>query len=297
MAQSRLCSIDGKVIGDGHPVYLVAEAGATHTGLESAKKLVDIAVEAGFDAVKFQMVDADRLLSDKGQMFGDRKLYDILKQRELNDEEWQKLSRYCEEKDIPFIVTVTYKDHADKFPHLKISSGDIDYYDLIEYAATQADTLQIDTGNAELWEVEKAVQIVEKYGIPYILHHCPSGYPSTPEKENLRMIQTYKQVFGCPVGYSVHCGFQEPIIAAIAMGANLVEIPIKEYSTVSISPEARYAFLPDESKTLIFNLRNIEKSFGSPRRIMSEEERRNAMKNRRSERNGVWSRPREEVKQ
>jgi len=167
--------------------HIVLEAGPTHYGIESAKELASIAKEAGADSVKYQLLYADRLMADKGIMFtynyleispaGNEKfvefqepLYDILKRRELSKEEWIELKSHCDNIGIHMFTTATYRDEVDfvvndlKIDSIKINSADVTDLEFIEYCAGKGVNIQLDTGNADIWEIEKAVIVAEEAG-------------------------------------------------------------------------------------------------------------------------------------
>jgi len=291
-----------KGIGDGHPVFIVFEAGATHTGLESAKALVAHAAEAGADAVKFQIIDPERLVPDKAQPFTygvltDREtgetrnvtepLYDILKRRYMDFDQWQKLKEYCDDLEITFFSTVTFFHEADLLYRLgvdtvKICSGDITHLPLIRYCAQKGLGVQLDTGNASVGEVERAVDEVLKTGnSKFMINHCPSGYPAKADDINLRMIATLKQMFGCPVAFSDHTPGWEMDIAAISLGADMVEKTITLDRTTR-GPEHQFSLEPADMKSFVSSVRRLESALGGGRKTWTEKGRSLALKVRRS---------------
>ncbi len=294
--------IGDRVIGDGHPVFIVFEAGPTHDGLDSALALVEHAAKAGADAVKFQTLDPNRLVPDKTQLFsydilldkitGERgcrtePLYDILMRRYLPFEQWRKVKQRCDDLGICFFSTATFQDEVDFLKELdcqtlKICSGDINHLPFIRYCAKTGMSIQLDTGNATIGEVEKAYDEVVGAGNPnIIIHNCPSGYPARLESINLRVISTLKQMFQCPVAFSDHTPGWEMDIAAIALGANMVEKTITlDRATPSV--EHLFSIEPHEMKAFVRSVRDLEIALGSPRRVLGEEERQRGIGGRRS---------------
>lgn len=273
-------------------VYIVLEAGPTHYGLESAKKLAEVAKEAGADAVKFQMVYAGRLMADKSIMFeykylqrdkrGNEKfitvkepLYDILKRRELTKDEWRKLKRYCDQIGITMFSTATYRDEVDflvgelKTDSIKINSSDVNDLEFIQYCASKGVNLQLDTGNADLWEIERAVIAAEEDGCSNIvIHLCPSGYPARLESINLKMLTTLKTMFpDYSIAFSDHSPGWEMDIAAIALGADMVEKTITLDRTIK-SCEHSFSLEPDDTKRFVKSIRELETALGSTRRVI-----------------------------
>ncbi len=279
--------IGEKSIGEGHGVYIVFEAGATHTGLESAKQLASVAKEAGADAVKFQMLYADRLMADREVLFEyeyltkegkferlREPLYDILKRRELSFDEWRDLKHYCDEIGLTMICTATFEDEVDFLvdelgvPAIKICSGDVDYLHLIAYTASKRVNLQLDTGGAELWEIERAVRVAEDRGCQnLVIHLCPTGYPACLESVNLRMISTLKKVFpDYAIAFSDHFPGWVMDVAAVALGADLVEKTITLDRTIR-SCEHAFSLEPSEAREFVRVIREVDTALGKSRRV------------------------------
>ena len=299
----RVIKIGNNKIGDGCRTFIVFEAGPTHTGLESAKKLVDIAVRAGADAIKFQMMDVDRLMGDKDYTFEykvlvNRKtgktetirepLYDILKRRELKREEWMELKYYCNRKGITFFSTACFKDEIDflvdelEVPSIKINSGDVNYLSLIEYAAKKGVNIQLDTGNSEIWEIERAVNLIEDAGNrSIIIHHCPSGYPAYLDSIHLNMIKTLKTMFDYPIAFSDHTPGWVMDVAALTLGVDMLEKTVTLDKTTR-SCEHMFSLEEKEAIEFIKTIRDVEIALGSNRRRLSKEAREGKLKGRRS---------------
>jgi N,N'-diacetyllegionaminate synthase len=285
-----MVSIEGKKVGDGYPVFIVFEAGATHNSLETAKELVRHAVESGADGIKFQILDPERLVPDKSQLFSyevlsDKKtgmqeqvtepLYDILKRRYLTFEQWRELKEFCDDLGIIFFSTATFEEEVDFLKDigvdtLKICSGDINHFPFIRYCADTGMSIQLDTGSATIGEVEKAYEEVLKAGNDrVIIHNCPSGYPARLESINLKIIPTLKQLFSCPIAFSDHTPGWEMDIAAVALGANIVEKTITLDRTIK-SPEHISSLESDDMKKFVKSIRDLEIAMGSHRRVISE---------------------------
>lgn len=294
--------IHGKAIGDSAPVCIVFEAGPTHSGLESAKRLASYAKEAGADAIKWQMVDPGRLVADKAQLFSygiltDRKtntissveepLYDILLRRVLSPGDWKALKAHCDDLGLLFFITVTFDDELEYSLELgchsiKIASADINHKPFIRKAALSGTCLQLDTGSASIGEVERAVEWIRQEGNGNIvIHHCPSGYPANLENINLLVIPTLKRMFPYPVAFSDHSPGWEMDMAAVALGANMVEKTITiDRGTPSV--EHVFSLEPGEMQAFVHAIRNLEIALGRPRRELSAQERTNRDAVRRS---------------
>lgn len=291
-------------VGDGHPCFVTYEAGPTHNGIESAKELVTIAAETGADAVKFQIVDPDRLVSDRKQLFSyeilvDREsnrtetvsepLYDLLMRRSLTPDEWRDVKSHADSLGLAFFATVTFDDELELVKELgcesvKIASADVNHFPFLRKAARTGLCLQIDTGNSTLGEIEAAIDVIRAEGNErIIIHHCPSGYPARLDGINLRVIQTLKAMFPYPVAYSDHSPGWDMDVAAIALGANLVEKTITKDRTIR-SVEHIMSLEPQDCGAFIKMIRDLETALGTPRRIMSADERQKRNAARRS----VW---------
>jgi len=295
-------TFEGKQIGDGNPCFITFEAGPTHHGLESAKRLVGLAAEAGADAVKFQMVDAERLVADKAQEFTykvliDRatgemeeiseSLYELLCRRMLNPDEWKELKAHSDSLGLAFFASVNFEEDIEMLEALgchsvKIASSDVNHLPLIRLAARTGMCIQLDTGNATIGEIENAIDVARGEGNEnIIIHQCPSGYPARLESINLNIIPTLKRMFPYPVAYSDHTPGWEMDVAAVAVGANLVEKTITEDRTTR-SVEHVFSLEPDDMAAFITTIRDVETAMGTNRRVLHTEERQNRITTRRS---------------
>lgn len=294
--------IGERKIGDGEPCFITLEAGPTHDGLETAVKLIQASAESGADAVKFQMLDANKLVADKQQLFSydvllDRDtgatetvsepLYDILSRRQLKPEEWREVKQEADRAGIAFFATVGFEDEVEFLAELgcdsiKIASADLNHYPLLELAAKSGMLVQLDTGNGTLGEVEAAVDVLEQKGCNRILiHQCPSGYPAHLDSIHLNMIKTLKQMFPYPAAFSDHTPGWEIDIAAVAIGADLLEKTISLDRTTR-SVEHIFSVEPATAADFVNSIRDVETAIGSHRRYMTPEQKQNRMAVRRS---------------
>ncbi|MDP9110599.1 MAG: N-acetylneuraminate synthase family protein [Candidatus Eremiobacteraeota bacterium] len=285
-------TMGSRTIGDGHPCFITFEAGATHTGVPSATALVDIAADAGADAVKFQIFDPARLVADKKQLFAydmlvDRKtgatrgveepLYDILVRRYLDRDGWRAVKKHADSRGLAFFATVGFEDDAEFVKELgcdsiKVGSSDVNHLPLIRYCAQTGLCIQLDTGNATIGEIETAVDAIHATGNERIIvHQCPSGYPARLPSIQLRMIPALKTVFDFPIAYSDHTPGWEMDVAAVALGANLVEKTITLDRTAH-SPEHIFSLEREEAGDFVRIIRDVETAMGGPRRVLSSEQ-------------------------
>lgn len=302
MTEQKIVSFGEHKIGDGHPCFITYEAGPTHDGIDSAKKLVSLAAEAGADAVKFQIIDPDRLVADKKQPFTydvliDREtgetetvsepLYDILCRRALSKDEWKEVKKRSDSLGLAFFATIGFEDEIKLLEEIschsiKIASADVNHFPLLRLAAKTGMCLQLDTGNSTLGEIESAIDVIRSEGNENIvIHQCPSGYPARLESVNLRIIQTLKQMFGYPAAYSDHTPGWDMDVAAVALGANLVEKTIT-FDRMTRSVEHIMSIEPHEMKDFVQVIRDLETAMGSSRRIMMPEESKKRVAYRRS---------------
>lgn len=295
-------AIGKREVGDGTPCFIVYEAGPTHDGLDRAVDLARLAAEAGADAVKYQILDPDRLVADRKQLFSydvlverasgrtetvSEPLYDILARRSMRQSDWGKLKQHCDGLGLAFFATVGFPDEVDFLEEIgchsvKIASADINHYPLIRYAAQRLPSIQIDTGNATIGEVEAAVDVIRRAGRDeVVIHHCPSGYPARLESINLRIIPTLKTMFDLPIAYSDHTPGWDMDIAAIALGANMVEKTITHDRTTR-SVEHMFSLEPGDMAAFVRAVRELETALGGTRKRLSEKELANRIAIRRS---------------
>lgn len=289
-------------VGDDYPCFITFEAGPTHDGIESAKRLVAYAAAAGANAVKFQIFDPDRLVADKSLQYSytilsnkdtgrteevTESLHAIFVRRALSDSEWLELKRYSDELGLMFFATIGDEQglalaQSMDCHSLKIASADVNHLPLLRMVAATGMAIQLDTGNATFGEIETAIDVIRsERDVDVIIHNCPSGYPARLDSINLRMLPALKQTFRCPVAYSDHSPGCEMDIAAVALGANLVEKTITE-DRCTRSVEHIMSLEPDEMKTFVQTIRDVEVAMGSSRRILSQEEKKQRLNVRRS---------------
>ncbi|BDR87039.1 N-acetylneuraminate synthase [Clostridium tetani] len=255
--------------------FIIAEAGVNHNGdIEIAKRLIDEAKNSGCDAIKFQSFKAKNITTKNApkaqyqkEATGNGKQYDMLKKLELSYEEHIILKNYCEEKGILFISTPFDFESVDLLEELnislyKISSGDLTNIPLLKYIAKLNKPMIISTGMANLGEIEETINSIKDAGNQQItLLHCTSNYPTDCCDVNLNAMITMKSAFKLPIGYSDHTLGIEIPIAAVAMGAKVIE----KHFTLDRSmngPDHKASLEPLELKEMVKSIRNIEKAFG-----------------------------------
>ena len=262
---------DKKWIGGGGPVFIVAEAGSNHDGnFEQAKKLIDIAAEAGADAVKFQLFRADKIYPPNcGKIPGKSgkkiDLYKFLQQTELPFQWLPVLKKYAKDRGLIFFAAPFDESAADELEKnnidiYKIASPEITHLPLIKHIAKKQKAIILSTGFSKLAEVEEAIEIIYKEkNKKVILMHCVSSYPAPLEEFNLKIIKTLKAVFNIPVGISDHS--LDPVIIpklAVALGADIIEKHFTLNKKLS-GADHHFALDPKELKLLVKEVRKTER--------------------------------------
>jgi sialic acid synthase SpsE len=294
--------IGNREIGDNSPCYITFEIGPTHNGVASAKRLIKHAADAGANAVKFQIFDPERLVADKKQLFSygvlknretgevetiEEPLYEILKRRCLTNDQWKEVKAYSDELDMAFFATVGFDEDVDLLEELgchsiKIASADVNHFPLLRKVARTGMCIQLDTGMSSLDEISSAIDVIKSEGNEnIIIHQCPSGYPAHLESINLKIIPTLKKMFPYPAAYSDHSPGAEMDIAAVALGANLVEKTITE-DRMTRSVEHVMSIEPHEMKKFVETIRNIEIGLGVAERELHGDEVKKRSEIRRS---------------
>lgn len=295
-------TLGNRRIGQGEPCFITFEAGPTHDGVDTALELVRQAAAAGADGIKFQIVDADRLVADRKQPFSyqvlvdrasgrretvEEPLYDILKRRELPFDDWRRVKAAADAAGLAFFATASFFEDLEFLVAIgahsvKIASSDINHLPLIRAAARTGMNVQLDTGNASLGEVEAAVDAILAEGNDsIIIHQCPSGYPAHLPSIQLRMITTLLQMFPFPAAFSDHTPGWEMDIAAVALGVSLVEKTIT-LDRCTRSVEHIFSLEGAEQAAFVHAIRDLETALGEPRRHFSADERQKRLATRRS---------------
>lgn len=264
-------------MGSGRPCFIIAEAGVNHNGsLDLALKLVDAAVAAGADAVKFQTFRADRLVTlhapkaayQSETTGGAESQFEMLRKLELDERGHRALVDHCASRGIAFLSTPFDEESADILetlgvPAYKLPSGELTNLPFLRHVAQKKRPMIMSTGMATMEEVGKAVEAVRiAECTDLILLHCVSAYPADPADVNLRAMATLAESFGVPVGYSDHTLGIEVALAAVAMGACILE----KHFTLDRSlpgPDHRISAEPAELATLVASARKVEAALGN----------------------------------
>lgn len=267
-------SIGNVVLDESSPAFIIAEIGNNHNGsLELAKRLIDLAVDAGADCAKFQMRSMTQLYRNSGDAndasadLGAQYTLDLLSRFQLSPEELIEAFDYCKARGIIPLCTPWDHDSLERLeaygmPAYKLASADLTNHDLLIAMAQTRKTLICSTGMSTEGEIADAVAILRRYSAPFILLHCNSTYPAPFKDINLRYMSRLKDIGGSLVGYSGHeRGIAVPI-AAVALGAKVIE----KHFTVDRDMEGndhRVSLLPGEFAQMVGRIREVEESLGT----------------------------------
>ena len=280
------------------PVLIIAEAGVNHNGsVVLAKELIDVAADAGADYVKFQTFKAAKLVSKAAQKADYQKTntqsggsqLEMLQKLELSEADHYELLTHCHQKNIAFLSTGFDLESIDFLQKLgitlwKVPSGELTNFLLLRKIGGFKQKVIVSTGMATLAEIEAAVAVLVQHGTArenVTVLHCNTEYPTPFSDVNLRAMQTIAQKIGTNVGYSDHTLGIEVPIAAVALGATIIE----KHFTLSRQldgPDHAASLEPAELKAMIGSIRNIEKALGSDVKEPSESEKKNTAIARKS---------------
>ena len=272
---------------------IIAEAGVNHNGsIDIAKQLVDKAVEAGVDIIKFQTFKADKLVSKSAKQAeyqkknigtnSDDSQYNMLKKLELSEQDHQELMAYCKERGIQFFSTAFDLESIDYLHSLnlglwKIPSGEITNYPYIKKIAQYHEPVILSTGMCKMDDISAAMNVLCKNGVErsqITILHCNTEYPTPYKDVNLMAMQQIKKEYQVSVGYSDHTKGIEVPIAAVALGASVIE----KHFTLDRNmegPDHKASLEPDELKAMVSAIRHIEQALGDGHKQISESERKN----------------------
>lgn len=258
--------------------FIIAEAGINHNGdLETAKRMVDAAKEAGADCIKFQTFKAEEFVSDKTQTYTylsngqevTESMYEMFKRYEFSEVEWRELVLYCDIQDIVFSSTAQNSSDLDfllsltNLPFIKVGSDDLTSLEQLSYYASKGLPMIISAGMAYAYEIEDAVRTIQEAGNDNItILHCVSSYPTEAEEVNLNKIPIIREAFEVRTGFSDHTQGSAAAVGAVCMGAKVIE----KHFTLDHSmagPDHWFSVNPLELKQYIQDIRFIEKAMGS----------------------------------
>jgi N-acetylneuraminate synthase/N,N'-diacetyllegionaminate synthase len=288
--------IAGRQVGPGAPCFVIAEAGVNHNGsLERAKQLIEAARDAGADAVKFQTFQSEKVVSPaaakakyQAEATGDSGTQlEMVKRLELPPEGFAELATHCRALGILFLSTPFDPESADLLdalgvPAFKVASGEITNWPFLEYLARKGKPMIVSTGMSEMDEVKSAIEVIRRAGTKQlVLLHCVSCYPAAAASANLRAMQTMEQQFQVPIGFSDHTLGAEVALAAVALGACVLEKHLTLDRDLP-GPDHRASLQPAEFAALVRGVRLVESALGDGRKRRMPEEEDTARVGRRS---------------
>lgn len=269
---------------------IIAEAGVNHNGsIEMAKQLIDAAADAGVDYVKFQTFKAEKLVTKDAKQAeyqqrnaADDSQYAMLKKLELTPRQHEELIIYCKQKGVRFLSTAFDLESIEYLHSLnlglwKIPSGEITNYPYLKKIAQYGEPVIMSTGMCSMGDVEQALNVLLKNGLTkeqITLLHCNTEYPTPMQDVNLKAMLQLRDEFGIKVGYSDHTKGIEVPIAAVALGADVIEKHFTLDRTLP-GPDHKASLEPNELKAMVDAIRNIEQALGDGQKHVSASEERN----------------------
>jgi sialic acid synthase SpsE len=288
--------IGDRMVGEGQPVYFIADIGANFDGdLEKAKKLAYAAKQAGADVAKLQSFKAEKIVSGKGfasmQLKGihgswNRPIEEVFREAEFPREWHKEFFAYCREIGITPSSSPYDVEAVDLMEELgtdfyKIGSGDITWHEMVEYIAKRGKPVILATGASTLAEVDEAVRVLEGSGNREVaILQCITNYPSKIESANFNVLNTYRTAFDAVIGYSDHSPGDVVVLGAVALGAKVI---VKHFSLNKNDkgPDHPHSMEPDEFARMVERTRELEKAMGTARKEVVEEESETVIVQRR----------------
>jgi N,N'-diacetyllegionaminate synthase len=274
---AKSLEINGRRVGEGAPCYVIAEAGVNHFGsLEKAYALVDMAKVAGADAVKFQHYRTERLVGAAAPEWRAR-----LRSKELSDQQMLSIRNYCDSRRITFICTaheeeaLDFLDREAGVPAFKIGSGEVENWPYLANIARRGKPIILSTGMYTLEQIREAIAVLGDNGCRELaVLHCVTAYPTDPADVNLSVMQQIRRFFEGPVGYSDHTLGTAVPLAAVALGAELIEKHITIDVDVPDAQDWKVGCTPQTLAPFIADIRAIEAARGgAPKQLAAAEQR------------------------
>jgi len=273
VSNDSFIQIGDRLLGENHPVFIIAEIGNNHQGsLETAKKMIDLAADAGVDAVKFQLRNMDEVYGKRTRQdtfdLGVEYTLDLLEKYQLSNKDIFIALDYAKSKNLIAFCTPWDVNSAKALseydtPVFKVASADMTNFELIDYLCSQGKPLLISTGMSEEAEILRLTQRLNYLDVEYCLLHCNSTYPAPYEQINLKYIERLATFGGKCVGYSGHERGYHVALAAVALGATVIE----KHFTLDRNQEGvdhRVSLLPEELSQMVNHIRELEVSLKGP---------------------------------
>ena len=274
----RKLQIENRLIGQGEPVFIIAEAGINHDGdIQRAHEMIDAAADAGADCIKFHthLVNHEMLDLDDTASYLNESQYQLIQRVELSIEDHLELKEHAERKKIFFLSTPFSREAADLLGRInvgafKVGSGELTNTPLMEHLSKFNKPLIVSTGMSSFAEVETTIDLLNKLNVNFGLMQCTSRYPTPPSEVHLGVIKRYIDKFKIPVGLSDHSAVSYTVFASIALGVSMVE----KHFTISRNwsgPDQQSSLEPQEFKDLVQGVRDIEKALDDIKEVHEEE--------------------------
>ncbi len=279
--------IKNRIIGKGHPVFIIGEAGVNHNGdFELARKMIDVAAKAGVDAIKFQTFKTEELILknspkaeyQKEKNNPDESFFDLLKRLEFSYEEFKSLKLYCEKLGIMFLSTPFDVESVNLLEKLnidayKIGSGDFDNIPLLKYIISKNKPILLSTGMSNMDEIKEIISFFETERYTNLaLFQCTSLYPTPYDKVNLNVIKSFQKEFPNYItGFSDHSQGIFTGAIAVGLGAKIIE---KHFTLDKklIGPDHKASLNPTELSEFVTTIRNTELALGSSKKVIIDAE-------------------------
>lgn len=281
---NKYFKVKDKIIGNNHPCFIIAEAGVSHFGsIEKAFRLVDVAVNAKADAVKFQIFKTEEMVSSECPEWFNR-----MKIKELSFFEFREIKDYCNDKGIIFFASAHDLKSLDDLnrldvPFIKVGSGEVHNPDFYRTVASYGKPVIMSTGMFLKEDLLEVLDIFSNAGCKDLaLLHCVTEYPTPPEDVNLKMIQTLKNIFPGPVGYSDHTATPDIAASSVLLGANIIEKHITLEKNIPNAQDWKVACDPEEFIKFVESVRRLELAIGDGEFRLTEGEERSLLWARKS---------------
>jgi N-acetylneuraminate synthase len=266
--EGKVLDIGGRMVGPGHPCLIIAEVAQAHDGsLGQAHRYIDAAARAGVDAVKFQTHIA-HAESTPAETFRvpfsrqDASRYDYWKRMEFSADQWGELSAHAREAGLLFLSSAFSEEAVDLLsrvgmPAWKVGSGEVTNTPLIAYMASKGQPVLLSSGMSSWEDLDAAVATVRQAGVDVGVMQCTTSYPCPPEKVGLNVLDELRTRYGAPVGLSDHSARVETGLAAVALGASMLEFHVV-FSRDSFGPDTSSSLTIDQTAQLVEGVRYIE---------------------------------------
>jgi len=294
---NQIINIENHLVGKDNPCFIIGEIGSNHNrDKKTVIKLIDACAEAGFDAVKFQIYDAEEAFSKNemttdvklDHMYGVKPWWEVARDVILMPREWfGEMFSYAREKQLIPLSAIHRKEDADfllefDLPAFKIASIDLHYHHLLKQLTIYQKPMIVSTGMAFMHEIAETMALLNQENIKdVVLLHCVSCYPPRPNQLNMRNISMLKMMYDIPIGFSDHSTGITSAVVAVTLGAKLIEKHItldKNYP----GPDHPFALEPYEMKQMVQAVREAESTFGNNMRVLSQDEKNARIMVRRS---------------